>query len=168
MAVRIMGGALFTYLHLYASECITIPMSDKDRRQMAIADLIRGSALASQEELAEMLSERGFAVTQATVSRDLVELGAVKVRRDGRVSYALLDQSNGARAGPRLATVVRDWVRSIAPAGNLVVIRTPPGSAHLVGVALDQAELPEVVGTICGDDTVFVATSDELNARAFT
>ena len=132
---------------------------------MAIADLIRGSALASQEELAEMLSERGFAVTQATVSRDLVELGAVKVRRDGRVSYALPDQSNGARAGPRLATVVRDWVRSIAPAGNLVVIRTPPGSAHLVGVALDQAELPEVVGTICGDDTVFVAMSDDLNAR---
>ena len=134
---------------------------------MAIADLIRGSALASQEELAEMLSERGFAVTQATVSRDLVDLGAVKVRRDGRVSYALPDQSSGARAGPPLGTVVRDWVRSIAPAGNLVVIRTPPSSAHLVGVALDQAELPEVVGTICGDDTVFVAMSDDLNARAF-
>ncbi len=134
---------------------------------MAIADLIRGSALASQEELAEMLSERGFAVTQATVSRDLVELGAVKVRRDGRVSYALPGEANGARAGPRLATVVRDWVRSIAPAGNLVVIRTPPGSAHLVGVALDQAELPEVVGTICGDDTVFVALTDALNAGAF-
>src|SRR5438876_2309501 len=152
MAVRIMGSALFTHLHLYARQCINILMSDKDRRQMAIADLIRGSALASQEELAEILSERGFAVTQATVSRDLVELGAVKVRRDGRVSYALPDQVNGARAGPRLATVVHDWVRSIAPAGNLVVIRTPPGSAHLVGVALDQADLPEVVGTICGDD----------------
>jgi transcriptional regulator of arginine metabolism len=142
-------------------------MSEKDRRQMAIAELIRGSALASQEGLAEMLSARGFAVTQATVSRDLVELGAVKVRRDGRVSYALPDQANGGRAAPRLATVVRDWVRSIAAAGNLVVIKTPPGSAHLVGVALDQTELPEVVGTICGDDTAFVALADTAQAAAF-
>ena len=142
-------------------------MSDKDRRQIAIADLIRGSALASQEELAELLSARGFAVTQATVSRDLVELGAVKVRRDGRVSYALPDQASGARAGPRLATVVRDWVRSVVAAGNLVVIKTPPGSAHLIGVALDQTELPEVVGTICGDDTVFVAMADAAQAAAF-
>jgi transcriptional regulator of arginine metabolism len=142
-------------------------MSDKDRRQYAIADLIRGSALASQEELAEMLSARGFAVTQATISRDLVELGAVKVRREGRVSYALPDQVNGGRAGPRLATVVRDWVRSIAAAGNLVVIKTPPGSAHLIGVALDSGELPQVVGTICGDDTVFVALADAGQAVEF-
>jgi transcriptional regulator of arginine metabolism len=142
-------------------------MSDKDRRQLAIADLIRGSSLASQDELAETLSARGFAVTQATISRDLLELGAVKVRRDGRVSYALPDQVNGGRAGPRLATVVRDWVQSIAPAGNLVVIKTPPGSAHLVGVALDQADLPEVAGTICGDDTLFVAMADPAQAAAF-
>jgi transcriptional regulator of arginine metabolism len=142
-------------------------MNDKDRRQRAIAELIRTSSLASQEELADMLSDRGFAVTQATVSRDLVELGAVKVRRDGRVSYALPDQSAARPAGPQLATVLRDWVRSIATAGNLVVIKTPPGSAHLIGVALDQADLPEIVGNICGDDTVFVALAEADQAAAF-
>ncbi len=128
----------------------------KNRRQRAIADLIRNSALASQEELAERLSALGYAVTQATISRDLEQLGAVKVRRSGKVSYALPDQVRNAPS-PRLAAVFRDWVRSIEAAANLVVIKTPPGSAHLVGVALDGAELEDVVGTICGDDTIFVA-----------
>ena len=142
-------------------------MNDKDRRQRAIADLIRRASPASQEELAELLSDGGFAVTQATVSRDLVELGAVKVRRDGRIGYALPGETANNRTGPQLEAVVRDWVRSIAAAGNLVVIKPPPGSAHLVGVALDQAELPEVVGTICGDDTAFVALADAAQAAAF-
>lgn len=141
-------------------------MSDKDRRQRAIADIIQDSSLASQEELAEMLSDRGFAVTQATISRDLEQLGAVKVRRDGRVSYALPDRVGGRPAGPQLATVVRDWVRSIEVAANLVVIRTPPGSAHLVGVVLDQSEIPEIVGTICGDDTIFAACPAASDAQA--
>lgn len=128
----------------------------KDRRQRAIADLIRSDALASQEELGERLSALGFAVTQATISRDLEQLGALKVRRAGQLSYVLPDQVRGA-PGPRLAAVFRDWVRSIEPAGNMVVIKTPPGSAHLVGVVLDQSELLEIVGTICGDDTIFIA-----------
>ena len=139
-------------------------MSDfKERRQRAIADLIHGHALASQDELAERLSRLGFAVTQATISRDLEQLGAVKVRRNGELTYALPDEVRGA-PNPRLAAVFRDWVRSIDVAGNLVVIRTPPGSAHLVGVALDRAELPEVAGTICGDDTIFVAVRDVVSA----
>src|SRR5437762_3055171 len=142
-------------------------MNDNDRRQRVIADLIRSHAPASQEEVAERLSGLGYAVTQATVSRDLVELGAVKVRRDGRVRYALPGDAGNRRAGPQVATVVRDWVRSIAVAGNLVVLKTPPGSAHLVGVALDAADLPEVVGTICGDDTAFVALADAARATAF-
>ena len=138
-------------------------MSDKDQRQHAIAVLIRNGALASQDELAERLAGLGFAVTQATVSRDLVELGAVKVRRDGHMSYALPDQ---VRPGPnpRLAAVFRDWVQSVDVAANLVVIRTPPGSAHLIGVALDQSGLAEIVGTICGDDTIFVASRSEADA----
>jgi transcriptional regulator of arginine metabolism len=128
----------------------------KERRQRAIADLIGTDALSSQEELADRLSSLGFAVTQATISRDLEQIGAVKVRRDGQLSYALTDAArNGAPS--RLAAVLRDWVRSVEPAANLVVIRTPPGSAHLVGVALDQSDQPEIVGTICGDDTIFVA-----------
>ena len=138
-------------------------MSDlKERRQRAIADLIRGGALSSQEELAERLAELGFAVTQATISRDLDQIGAVKVRRDGLLRYALREQEQV----PGFAAVLRDFVRSIDTAANLVVIRTPPGSAHLIGVTLDQSDLPEIVGTICGDDTLFVACpSPEIAAE---
>jgi len=139
----------------------------KERRQRAIADLIRASALSSQEELAERLSSQGFAVTQATISRDLEQIGAVKVRRGGNLSYAL-PQEVRSGAGPRLAAVFRDWVRSVDPAGNMVVMKTPPGSAHLVGVALDNSELPEIVGTICGDDTIFVACRTAAEAEALS
>jgi len=137
----------------------------KERRQRTIADLIRTQPLASQEELAERLGSLGYAVTQATISRDLEQIGAVKVRRDGHLSYALPDQMRDAPS-PRLAAVLRDWVGSLDTAANLVVIRTPPGSAHLVGVVLDQSGLPEIVGTICGDDTIFVATRSAEQAEA--
>jgi transcriptional regulator of arginine metabolism len=137
----------------------------KERRQRTIADLIRSHALASQEELAERLNAMGYAVTQATISRDLEQLGAMKVRRDGRLGYTLPDQVRDAPS-PRLASMLRDWVRSVEPAANLVVLKTPPGSAHLVGVALDQSALPEIVGTICGDDTVFVAARSGGEAEA--
>jgi transcriptional regulator of arginine metabolism len=137
----------------------------KERRRRAIADLIRSNALSSQEELAERLGAMGFAVTQATISRDLEQLGAVKVRREGHLSYALPDEARSG-PGPRLAAVLRDWVRSVETAGNLVVIKTPPGSAHLVGVALDSSGLPEIVGTICGDDTSFIACRSAAEAEA--
>jgi transcriptional regulator of arginine metabolism len=137
----------------------------KERRRRAIADLIRGQALSSQEELAERLHALGFAATQATISRDLEQLGAVKVRRDGQLSYTLPDAiPNGA--GPHLTAVLRDWLRSIDTASNLVVIKTPPGTAHLVGVALDGSDLPEIVGTICGDDTTFIACRSAAEAEA--
>ena len=139
----------------------------KERRQRAIADLIRSSALTSQEELADRLGSLGFTVTQATISRDLDQLGALKVRRGGQLSYALPEQVRDA-PGPRLTAVFRDWVRSVEPAANLVVIKTPPGSAHLVGVVLDQSELSEVVGTICGDDTIFVACRAAKDANALS
>ena len=138
----------------------------KEKRQQAIADLIATHALSSQEELAERLGGLGFVATQATISRDLEQLGAVKVRRDGELAYALPDAPRGS--GPRLATVVRDWVRSVEPAGNLVVIKTPPGSAHLVGVVLDESDLPGIVGTICGDDTIFVACRRETEAAVLS
>lgn len=132
-------------------------MSDlKERRQRAIAELIRVGALTSQEELAERLSALGFAVTQATISRDLEQLGAVKVRRGGQLSYALPDQMQAASV-PRRSEILRDFVRSIDAASNLVVLKTPPGSAHMIGVVLDQSGLEEIVGTICGDDTIFIA-----------
>jgi transcriptional regulator of arginine metabolism len=139
-------------------------MSDlKEQRQRAIAELIRGGTLSSQEELGQRLSALGFAVTQATISRDLEQIGAVKVRRAGQLSYALPEQVS-ATPGPRLAALLNDFVRSIETAANLVVLKTPPGSAHLIGVALDQSDYAEIVGTICGDDTIFVACASSASA----
>src|SRR3954454_18476029 len=150
MAVRIMGRPLSIVLHIYASTCIFMRMTDlKERRQRTIAELIRGNALSSQEELAERLGSLGFAVTQATISRDLEQIGALKVRRGGQLSYALPKATLQAPS-PRIAAVFRDWVQSIEAAASIVVIKTPPGSAHLVGVALDNSDLPEIAGTICG------------------
>jgi transcriptional regulator of arginine metabolism len=133
----------------------------RSRRQKAIAELIREDALGSQEEVTSRLRSQGFSVTQATVSRDLDQMGAVKVKRSGVMSYALPDQlADSDWAASRLAKIVADWVQSVEAAGNLLVLRTPPGSAHLVGLALDQAKLPEVAGTISGDDTLFIALRD--------
>jgi transcriptional regulator of arginine metabolism len=140
----------------------------KDRRQRAMADLIREHALANQEEVAARLSALGFEVTQATVSRDLDQIGALKVRRNGRIGYALPDQLNGNATPSRLASVLRDWVRSIEVAATIVVLKTPPGSAHLVGVALDEAALEEMVGNICGDDTIFAACRSNEDAEALS
>jgi transcriptional regulator of arginine metabolism len=146
----------------------THAMADlKERRHRTIADLIRSNAVSSQDELADRLGSLGFAVTQATISRDLEQIGAVKVRRAGQLRYALPEAARDAFS-PRLATVFRDWVRSVEPAASLVVIRTPPGSAHLVGVALDGSDLPEIAGTICGDDTIFVACRSPNEAVALT
>jgi transcriptional regulator of arginine metabolism len=133
----------------------------RTRRLRALADLIRAEPHHSQEELTERLRASGFAVTQATVSRDLVSLGAVKVKRDGTLRYVLPDQL-GARdwASGQLERLVREWVQGVEPAGPLLVLRTPPGSAHLVASAIDQAQLLEVAGTVAGDDTIFLAVRD--------
>jgi len=137
------------------------------RRRRALAELIRSHAVASQDEAAERLSALGFAVTQATVSRDLDRLGALKVRRDGKLCYALPDRPRPPGAAQsRLAAVLADWASAILPAGTLLVIKTPPGSAHLVGVELDRSGLPQIVGTICGDDTVFIACASESDAAS--
>ena len=139
----------------------------RSRRQKAIAELIRAEPLASQEEVTARLRAQGFATTQATVSRDLDRMGAVKVKRGGIMSYALPDQiSDSDWAASRLQKIVSEWVQSVEATGNLLVLKTPPGSAHLVGLALDQARLPEIAGTICGDDTLFVALRDGSAAAA--
>ena len=131
------------------------------RRLRTLADLLRGGTLASQEEATERLGELGFAVTQATVSRDLEQLGAVKVKRGGILSYALPDQIGGADwSTGRLERILTEWALSIEAAGQLIVIKTPPGSAHLVASAIDHSGLPEIAGTVSGDDTLFLAVRD--------
>jgi transcriptional regulator of arginine metabolism len=105
----------------------------RSRRLRALADLIRADALASQEEVTERLRAFGFDVTQATVSRDLDQIGAIKVKRGGVLSYALPDQIGGADWGTeRLQRILAEWVTSMEVAGQMIVIKTPPGSAHLV------------------------------------
>jgi transcriptional regulator of arginine metabolism len=135
------------------------------RRQKAIAEIIRTSPVASQEDVTARLAALGHRVTQATVSRDLDQLGAVKVKRGGTLRYALPEQIGESDwAAARLQRICAEWVQSIEAAGNLLVLRTPPGSAHLVGLAIDQARLPEVAGTISGDDTLFLALRDGVVA----
>ena len=141
-------------------------MDVRTRRQKMLADIIRSDPIGSQEEATERLGAAGFSVNQATVSRDLAQLGAVKVKRGGAISYALPDQIGESDwAAARLKRIFADWVQSVEPAGSLVVLRTPPGSAHIVGLALDQAQLSEVAGTICGDDTIFIAVRDASDVQ---
>lgn len=136
------------------------------RRQKAIADLIRAEPLGSQEEVTARLGAIGFSVTQATVSRDLDELGAVKQRDEGSIRYVLPDRIDRGQAGERLDRILGEWVLSIETAGALIVMRTPPGSANLVASAMDAAALPEIAGTIAGDDTIFVALHDGVTPGA--
>ena len=136
------------------------------RRLRIIAEIIGNNAVASQEEVTERLSQMGLTVTQATVSRDLDYLGAVKVRQGGTVRYALPGDTPADALPGRLARILAEWVLSIEACGNLLVLKTPPGSAHIVGHALDQAQTEEIAGTLAGDDTLFCALRDGMNAHA--
>ncbi|GAA4010075.1 arginine repressor [Sphingomonas humi] len=139
----------------------------RNRRLAALTDLLRRRSLTRQDELVAALREAGHEVTQATVSRDLDQLGAVKMRRAGETRYALPDQLAAATPDQnRLRTLFAEWVRAAEPAASLVVLKTPPGSAHLVGVALDSAPPAAVVGTISGDDTLFIACRTPAEAQA--
>lgn len=119
-------------------------------------------AVTSQAELVRLLAERGVEATQVTVSRDLEELGAVKVRRPGGVLVYALAEGSSERPAPELhlRRVLGEWVADLSSSGNLVVVRTPPGCAHVVASALDRAGLPEVIGTVAGDDTVLVISAE--------
>jgi len=143
-----------------------VPRSGENwrERQEAIRAILDAEAVESQEQLVRRLKRRGFRVTQSSVSRDLAELGVAKV--DGRyvalerLAEAVAPDGSGAAAAPanRLAEVAT-FVDGVAAAGpHLLVLKTPPGAASPVGIAIDAARWPEVVGTVAGDDTVFIAT----------
>jgi transcriptional regulator of arginine metabolism len=142
------------------SETRTVTIA-KARRQRLIADVIRREAVQSQEELVERLAASGVNVAQATISRDLDELGAVKVKRSGVQCYAMPGEAISAELSEaRLRRVFSDWVETAESSGSLIVLRTPPGSAHVVGNALDHAGWGEVAGTVAGDDTLLVVIRD--------
>lgn len=134
----------------------------KQLRQRAIRDLVDQRPIRTQQELAAALRERGFRTTQATISRDVAELGLVKAAREGVQVYALPPRLVEAEASgeDRLRRLLHDLPAEIREAGLLLVVRTLPGSAHPIAAALDRARWPEVAGSIAGDDTVFIAVSD--------
>lgn len=136
-------------------------MATKQARQARLLDIVRGHRVESQEELSLRLRREGVAVTQSTLSRDIRELGLVKVR--GR--YRAEGGHPEPAPGEALRRTIGQFVVSTAVSGNMLVIRTSPGNAHSVGVVLDAARWPEVLGTVAGDDTVFVLLSGGRHGR---
>jgi transcriptional regulator of arginine metabolism len=142
----------------------------KNARHQLIIELVGGHEIRSQSELAYLLAARGVQVTQATLSRDLVELDAVKVRApSGALVYAVPGEGGDRRAvAPgesaaarlRLARLCGELLVSADASANLVVLRTPPGAAQFLASAFDKAEFPDILGTIAGDDTVLVIGRD--------
>jgi len=140
----------------------------KKARQGKIIELIRKYDVETQEELAGLLQEEGFAVTQATVSRDIRELGLFKVAAaEGRQKY-MAPETGEDRSGERYTRVLRDAFISAEAAQNMLVIKTVSGMAMAAAAALDAMEFPEIVGCIAGDDTIFAAvrTAEEAKKMA--
>jgi transcriptional regulator of arginine metabolism len=131
----------------------------KAARQRLLADLVERYETGSQAELVALLRRQGVDATQATVSRDLDELGIAKVRgADGSVAYALPEPS-------RLSQILRQFVLGVDASGNLAVVRTPPGAAAAVASAIDRAGLPDVLATVQGDDTLIVVAVEGVTGR---
>ncbi|HEY3238634.1 MAG TPA: arginine repressor, partial [Acidimicrobiia bacterium] len=133
----------------------------KPQRQHRIARLLEEQVISSQIQLVELLATDGVVATQGTVSRDLEELGAVKVRiPGGQMAYAIPEHAKD-RIAPEehLKRVLTEFLVEADHSGNLAVLRTPPGSAHVVASAVDRAGVADVVGTVAGDDTVLVVST---------
>lgn len=137
-------------------------MSTTAARRRALRHLIVHNAITSQADLVGRLSASGHVVTQATVSRDLAAIGAAKDHAD---RYVLGEKISSGEAMATLARLVDEFVESIRVGGNLVVLRTPPGAAQVVAAAVDSAGLVGVIGTVAGDDTIFVATESAKAAK---
>jgi transcriptional regulator of arginine metabolism len=134
----------------------------KPQRQHRVARVLEQHAVTSQQQLVDLLAAEGIVATQATVSRDLEDLGAVKVRVPGGETVYAIPEHAKDRVAPddHLRRVMGEWVVEVGHSANLVVLRTPPGSAHVVGSAIDRAGLADVIGTVAGDDTVLVVASE--------
>lgn len=151
-----------------------IPQTRAGRRQL-ILDILGRQSVRSQGELLEILSSNGFAVTQATLSRDLVDLGAVKVREGKTLVYAVPGEGGDRRArvapGPeemsaRLRRQCEELLVTARVSANLVVVRTPSGAANYLASAIDHADESDIMGTIAGDDTIMIITRGPRQSRA--
>jgi transcriptional regulator of arginine metabolism len=142
-------------------------LTSKPQRQHKIARMLEEQVINSQVMLVELLANDGVVATQATVSRDLEEMGAVKVRiPGGQMAYAIPEHAK-ERVAPEeyLKRVLADFLVDAAWSANLAVLRTPPGSAHVVASALDRAGMADVLGTVAGDDTVVVICAEGVGAK---
>jgi transcriptional regulator of arginine metabolism len=141
----------------------------KNRRQHLVVKILGTKAVTSQRQLTLLLAAEGMAATQATVSRDLEELGAMKARPPGgdRPVYMIAELPKDQPAPEEhLRRVLGEWVVDVASSGNLVVLRTPPGCAHVVASALDRSGAAGVLGTVAGDDTVLVVAAARVSGAA--
>ena len=144
------------------------PETTRAGRQARIVAILSSAPVRSQSELAALLADEGIDVTQATLSRDLEELGAVKLRgADGGVGVYVVPEDGSPVRGvsggtARLSRLLGELLVSVDSSANLAVLRTPPGAADYLASAIDRAALPYVVGTIAGDDTVFVAAREPM------
>ena len=135
----------------------------KVQRQQTIARLIEQQQVTNQPQLVELLEAEGITATQATVSRDLEDLGAVKVRVPGGATVYAVPEFAPERVAPvdQLRRVMGEWVAEVTYSGNLVIVRTPPGCAHVVASALDRSGLDGLLGTVAGDDTMMCVATEE-------
>jgi transcriptional regulator of arginine metabolism len=139
----------------------------KQLRQREIRDLLAQRPIRTQQELAAALRDRGFRATQATISRDVADLGLIKSSQDGVQTYTVPARVTEAESTgeERLRALLHDLPVDIRESGLMLVIKTLPGSAHAIAAALDRTRWPEVVGSIAGDDTVFVAFADRASMQ---
>lgn len=139
-------------------------MATKRQRQHLIGQLLAAHSVSSQTQLVELLEAGSVDATQATVSRDLEDLGAIKVRvAGGETVYAVPElPSDQHLPEDHLRRVLGEWVVDVGHSLNVVMMRTPPGSAHVVASALDRTGLPEVLGTVAGDDTIMVVATEQI------
>ena len=137
----------------------------KAQRQHRIGQLLAKHQIANQTELVELLGAEGVVATQATVSHDLENLGAVKVRVPGGETVYAIPEYEPDRLAPEdhLRRMLAEWVVEVSHSGPIVVLRTPPGCAHVVASALDRSGLPGLLGTVAGDDTLLCVAEEKVS-----
>lgn len=138
---------------------------DTATRRRLIRSMLSSRDVETQAELQELLATGGFEVTQATVSRDLDAVGATRVKVDGRTVYRMATSDRAGEGRAALTAAIDEFVESVAISGHLIVLKTPPGAAHLVAGRIDAAEVEGVVGTVAGDDTIMVISDERVGAE---
>lgn len=140
----------------------------RSTRQMKMIELVQTNEIETQEELASLLRHAGFKVTQATISRDIKELGIVKIAADGGIQKYAYSSGDLTSVSAKISNLFKHAVLSIESANNLIVVKTIPGSANMAGMMVDRLNNPSVLGCVAGDDTVLVIAKTNDDADEIT